>query len=304
MTDATNRFGSWPWPARIALVAFSALLAFTVLSAFLDAGTTPDDNESGSGSTRSTSAKGWAAYAELLDRFDIDVDRSGDLPDFAKNRTVVVSDVAALSDAERFQLRQLAEQGDRVVMVGEPMAGINAPAWEPEGPIVVSAAPTFPGQRISSEGDGSFSDLGGTELLAGDSDAAVVAATSAGRGAYVFVATTSIFDNSYLDSAANAALGIEIVDEGPVLFIDRMRRRGTGWNAIPEQFRVAVYGLLIALGLYGWSRGKRFGPVEAADRTFDPPRIAYVDALAHSLARTGASPPSPPARSTVTKEQT
>ncbi len=304
MTDTTSRFGSWPRPARIALVAFSALLAFSFLSAMLDAGTTPDDNDSGSGSTRSRSARGWAAYAELLDRFELDVDRSRDLPDVVTNRTIVVNDVAALSDEERFRLMRLAERGNRVVIVGQPLAGIQGPTWAPEGPIVVDAAPSFRGETISSAGDGSFSDLGGTELLAGEPGAALVTTTSTGNGEYVFVATTSIFDNRYLASGANAALGIELVDDGPVLFIDRVRRQGTGWNAIPEQFRVAVYGLLIALGLYGWSRGKRFGPVEAANRTFDPPRIAYVEALAQSLASTGASPPpSSTSGSTTTKEQ-
>jgi len=46
-------------------------------------------------------------------------------------------------------------------------------------------------------------------------------------------------------------------------------------------------GAVLAVLVWMWSRGRRFGPPDAEDEEPAPPRRAYVDALAASLLKTG-----------------
>ncbi len=49
---------------------------------------------------------------------------------------------------------------------------------------------------------------------------------------------------------------------------------------------MAFAGLAVAVLVFAWARGRRLGPPDQPNRTLPPPRAAYIDALAGSLART------------------
>jgi hypothetical protein len=74
----------------------------------------------------------------------------------------------------------------------------------------------------------------------------------------------------------------------PVTFAEGIHGYGedSGVAAIPTEWKVAFAGLALAVLVFAWARGRRLGPPDQPNRTLPPPRAAYIDALAGSLART------------------
>jgi hypothetical protein len=60
----------------------------------------------------------------------------------------------------------------------------------------------------------------------------------------------------------------------------------TGLAALPGRARWALLLLALAGLAFCWSRARRIGPPEEAERPLPPPRADYVDALAGALVRT------------------
>ena len=58
-----------------------------------------------------------------------------------------------------------------------------------------------------------------------------------------------------------------------------------GLAAIPARFGWALIGLLLAALVFMVARGRRLGPPERERRDLPPPRRAYVDSLAATIAR-------------------
>jgi hypothetical protein len=118
----------------------------------------------------------------------------------------------------------------------------------------------------------------------------VVTVANVGAGRAVLLADASPLQNRLLDQADNAALGLALA--GPpgrrVVFAESVHGygRATGLAALPERWKWALIGLLLAAIAWVASRIRRLGPAEEETRALPPPRRAYVDAVAATLART------------------
>ena len=143
-----------------------------------------------------------------------------------------------------------------------------------------------------SGGDGSIASTGaavtvlaGTHSVFGVSSPGPISAVPPS----VFLASSAPLTNAFLADQDNAALALNLA--GPasrsVVFDEYDHgygRTGGGLAGLPVWWR---WGLALALGavvVWMLSAARRFGPVEAADRTLIPPRVAYADAMATILA--------------------
>jgi hypothetical protein len=119
----------------------------------------------------------------------------------------------------------------------------------------------------------------------------VALAGDVGRGRVVALADPSPLQNGALALDDDAAFGLAVTgDPGrPVLFAEGPHGygRGEGLAALPRRWRLALAGLGLAAAVWLLARSRRLGPPEDEARRLPPPRSAYVDAVAATLARTG-----------------
>jgi hypothetical protein len=123
-------------------------------------------------------------------------------------------------------------------------------------------------------------------VLAGDGGALLLVLT-AGRGRIALLADTSPLQNRLLGEADNAALALALSGRGPLTFVESVHGYGParGLAALPARFGWALIGLALAALVLMVARGRRLGPPEPERRDLPPPRRAYVDALAATMAR-------------------
>jgi hypothetical protein len=226
-------------------------------------------------SSLATAPRGFAAWSELAQRNDVAVvalrDRLRDarLPAGA---TVVALDVPHLKRADAEALKRFAAGGGHVVAGGsrpERWLGVfdAGLAWRSTGP----RSATVGDRRLRAAGRGSWSDGG---LLVQ-------------RGGVDLLADASPLQNARLAEADNAAFALDLAGRGPLVFAESAHGYGTarGLAALPGNAKGALAILLLAALALMLARGKRFGPIEPDARELPPPRVAYVDALAATLAR-------------------
>ncbi|HUR22460.1 MAG TPA: DUF4350 domain-containing protein [Acidimicrobiales bacterium] len=313
---------------RLTLAGVSLLIVFNLLLAGVDLATGGPPPAGPPSSSYATASEGLAAYADLLAVYGHPVDRLRRTLDEAEldlGLTVVLADPDPLSKAEQLAMARFVSGGGRVVAAGagvEPLLRRlldRPPVWAPGGDRsarAVGAAPEIAAvSRVRSAGLGSWVDRGATEPIlvpgvagaggdttddhprsaaptngaaaAGPSLATVV---SVGAGRVVAVADASVFHNSLLGEADNAAFAVAVAgEEGrPVAFAEAAHGFGEseGLAAVPARWRLALAAALAATLVWMWSRGRRLGPPEDEERPAAPPRRAYVDAMAASLAKT------------------
>jgi hypothetical protein len=296
--------GRGPASTRLAIIAGAALLGLAVLSSFL-----PGGGGQGGGSPSSSFSHrpdGASAWAELLSRFGRDVDRlRGDLDASRLDpaATVVVLDAPGLSDDEADALGEFVRRGGHLVaggagadewlgaVVDEPLLmtgdGVRtaSPAGTPPAPEVDGVRTVRAGRR------GSWEEVGELHpILAGDESRVIALAGDSGSGRVIALADPSPLQNGLLAADDNAALALGLV--GPanrkVLFAEGPHGYGDseGLAALPRRWRLALAGLGLAAGIWLYGRSRRLGPPEDEARPMPPPRWAYVDAVAGTLART------------------
>ncbi len=253
-------------------------------------------------SSYATTPTGTAALAALLERDGRRVRRlraplEKRLP--PPNATTFVLDPVRLSGGEAAALARFVRHGGRLVAGGRGVERLaaelraGAPVAAAEGPRalrVAAPAPETAGVReVRASGERAWIDAGGAlPLLAADGRTGAVAFDRGGR--LLLLADAGPLQNRALAEADNAALALGLA--GPrgrdVAFVESIHgyAEATGLAAIPGRWMLAVGGLALAVLLFGLARGRRFGPPERAERELDPPRRAYVEALASSLART------------------
>lgn len=255
-------------------------------------------------SSFATSAGGAAALASLLPRDGHRVRRLRTPVDQQRPRpgwTVVVLDPGPLRRAERRALAAFVHAGGRLVAGGTGTDAIAAALtrsppqrardddatriWRPSGrasPAGVRSVATADGRTWATAG------AGRAFLAAGSRPGAVV--LRAGLGQALLLADASPLQNRLLARADDAALALALAgpDSREVAFVESVHGygRSSGLAAIPGRWGLAAAGLALAAALLGWSRGRRLGPPETAERELPPPRRAYVEALAATLART------------------
>lgn len=303
---AIDRWRRLPVAARMTVGAVALLVAFNMVLAGVDlasGGPAPGGPPS---SSYATAPHGLAAYADLLARHGHPVRRLRTTLDAARldpAGTLVVADPTPLSAHEERAVRRFVEAGGRLVAAGRDVAPllervlVRAPVWAPGA--TTSARPVVPVPEVAnvalvrSGGGGSWEEPGASlPVLAGSGSGRGVLATVAtvGGGRVVALADASVFHNALLVRADNAAFAVAVAGERgrPVAFAEAVHGYGDadGLGAVPRRWRWALGASVAAVLVWMWSRGRRLGPPEEAARPAPPPRRAYVDAIAASLART------------------
>ncbi len=284
--------------ARAGLAVLALVVAIDVVGAVIDAvAPSPSGPASSSFATKS---KGLAAWAALAEREGLRVRALRATPSrtsLSGGGTVAVMDAGQLTRDEARALRAFAERGGRVVAGGQPgswtrtlLAG-DLPAWEHDGPRTarsLASAPESEGVRtLSTAGEGRWRRPGRAQrVLAGDKGTLLLV-VSAGRGRIALLADSSPLQNRLLGEADNAAFALALSGRGPLTFVESVHGYGParGLAALPARFGWALIGLALAALVFMVARGRRLGPPEPERRDLPPPRRAYVDALAATMAR-------------------
>ena len=302
--------------ARLPVIAGGAFLVLAALSSFL-----PGGGGQGGGSPSSSYSNrpdGTSAWAELLSRFGHPVERlRGDIEPSALDpaSTVVVLDAPGLTAGEAQDLGAFVRHGGHLVaggagaadwleaVVDHPLTfttkGTQAATPIPGGPgspgpggAGGTVAPEVEGVRLVRAARlGSWREPGGLEpILAGDAGRVIAVAGDVELGRVVALADPSPVQNALLAADDNAVLGLALPG-GPgraVLFAEGAHGygRGEGLAALPRRWRLALAGLGLAAAVWLLARSRRLGPPEDEARPLPPPRWAYVDAVAGTLART------------------
>ena len=283
---------------RVVLFGVAALVAINVAAYVLDAlsGARPGPESS----SYTTSPRGLAAYAELLQRNGHPVARlRADLAGTAppSTATVVVLDAPGLPTDEARSLARFVDAGGRLIAGGTSPAWLedvmeDAPVWVATGPQV--AAPVAPAPEVASVGEvraagaGGWSDPGGSLPILGDGSAAVASVAVVGEGRAVLLADSSVLHNERLDEADNAAFGIVAAGERgrPVYFVESVHGYAqAGLEAVPSRWKWALAGFAAAALTFMAAKARRLGGPDQAARDLPPPRREFVDAVAGILAR-------------------
>lgn len=298
LSGLLQRYKQMPQPARWALGFGTIILGLNLLGVALDA--LYGGAASGPGSsTYTTGSEGAAAYAELLRRDDREVVALRRAPsevelDPAAALFVLSAPDVGSSDAEA--LAAFVQAGGRlIVSVDEPARWLSelmpsAPTWVAGGPTdseaLVPVAETSGVSSVVGAGGGSWEPGSALPILGDGTVSAAIAAS--GDGSIVFLADPTVLHNGFLDRSDNAAFGMAIAgDRERVMFAETFHgyEEATGFGALPAAGRAAIFLLLVGVLMVMLAYGRRFGPPDRIRRDFPPPRRAYVDALASSLAK-------------------
>ena len=282
----------------VALVVMVNLLALLLDAAAGGSSTGPRS------STYTTGEEGLAAYANLLAVRGHPVEPLRTDPSAAEldpSHTIVVLDPGELSDPDADALHEFVEEGGSLVAGGSaPFPGLDRlvedpPSWSASGARLAGPVVPVPEvrgvERVTGEGEGGWSDLGATLPILTGGSRTLASVTDVGDGRVTLLADSSPLQNANLAENDNAVFGAALAGEPgrPVRFLETVHGygSGTGFGALPSGTRWAIAGMGLAVLLWLWARGRRFGPPEAAAREFAPPRRAYADGIAATLARTG-----------------
>jgi hypothetical protein len=141
-----------------------------------------------------------------------------------------------------------------------------------------------PAVNVRTTGAGHWQAAGdGQPLVAGTRGPVMLT-----RGRITLVADPSPLQNRLLDRADNASLALALTGPGPLTFVESAHGYGTatGLAALPARLRWALILLALSAAVLIAARWPRLGPPEPPDEPLFPPRRAYVDGLAATLART------------------
>ena len=291
-------------PAQRAVISVLAgVVAVNVLLAgvqWVTGGAGPGGEPS---SSYATAPQGAAAYADLLGRHGHPVRRlrsSLDRADLDPAATVVILDPQVLEEAEEEALERFVRDGGRLVAAGQRTAPTlrrlvrGGPVWSPGGldrATTLAPAPEVAGvEVVRAAGEGVWTEVGSALPVLGGDEGILAGVATVGRGRVVLVADAAVVQNRHLGQADNAAFAVGAAGPSgrPVSFAEANHGYGEteGLAALPSRWRWALGLALVAVLVWMWSRAKRMGPAEEATRALPPPRRAYVDAMASTLART------------------
>ena len=284
--------------ARFVLAIVAVIVGLNVIAIGVDA--LVPSPEGPRSSSFATSPEGIAAWAELARRSGHEVRVLRERPSDASlpnDGTVVLLDPENFTRGQARALRRFAERGGRVVAGGlQPGAWLSglgaAPAWDEDGSddarVVVPSRATGAAAAVRTAGEGHWrTGRDALPIVAGD-DGAVVLLRRVGDGEIALVADPSPLQNRLLDKADNATLALALAGDGPLVFVEGPHGYGTttGLAALPARFKWALVLLALSALVLIAARWPRLGPPETPDEPLFPPRRAYVDALAATLART------------------
>jgi hypothetical protein len=284
--------------ARFLLGLFAVIVGLNLVAIGVDA--LVPSPEGPRSSSFATSSAGMAAWAELAERSGRKVDVLRERPSDASlpsAGTVVMLDPDEFSHGQARALRRFAERGGRVIAGGlEPgtwISGLGAtPEWESGGAtgarVVVPSPATGAATDIRTAGEGHWRAGRDALPLVGGAEGPIVLLRRVGRGEIALVADPSPLQNRLLDEGDNATLALALAGDGPLVFVESVHGYGsaTGLAALPARLRWALVLLCLSAVVLIVARWPRLGPPQPPDEPLFPPRRAYVDSLAATLART------------------
>ncbi|MCP4306065.1 MAG: DUF4350 domain-containing protein [bacterium] len=280
---------------RTGLVVIVAAGLLLVVGLFQSA-TEPSPTEGPAGSTYSTTPDGAAAFAALLEQNGYDVAHwriplATRPPESSDVIVVVNGNLLDLDDSAT--LRSHLESGGRVVAIGNTwLAGIlDSPPNSTATTDEVSGALLPFGSFADIEqanGPTVWAEPGSMLGVVGNQSGILAAVQSVGQGQLVAIADASVISNAGLSEVDNALLGVQAVGApGPtVKFIEYLHgfEQPAGLAALPRRWKQALLVLAFAGLIWLLSHARRLGPPQQTERALPPPRAAYVDAVAATLA--------------------
>jgi len=288
-----------------AIAAVGVLVAFLVVG-FLAEELSPAPSGPASSSYATTST-GAAAWAELLERSGHPVGQLrqdlGQAP-LDPSSTLVVLGALSLTPSAARNIDGFVRAGGRLVLYAASPGRVlpalipDPPDWARVSPRAfepAAGAPATSGvERVQSAGAGAWLGGAGQRLLTDGGGGALLITRPLGRGSVELLADPSPVQNRLLASADNAQFAIDLAGSPrrPVVFAEALHGFGvaTGIAALPGTFWFVFVGLCLAGGAWALARGRRLGPPEPPARVRQPPRSAYVDALASTLSRARDAP--------------
>jgi hypothetical protein len=301
VTNVRDRIAGVPVAARAVVAVIVVLVLLNLGARLLDQSVGGGEPTGAPASSFATRRDGVAAYAELLNRWGHrTVRQRGDLveAELPSAVTLMILDPRFLSENDAGAALQFAVNGGRLVIGGRDADRYlhtlrdDPPSWSAHGleRYRGTNAPFDALSRITTDGDGHWSDAGSSSALVDAGSDALLTRETVGRGEILFLADVSPLTNERLADADNAAFGLLLAgdDDHGVVFAEGVHGYGArrGLGAIPTKWKFALAGIGVAALVLMWARGRRLGPPEDAERALPPPRRAYVDALAATLART------------------
>jgi len=281
---------------RVAIVLGTIVVGFNVGLRAVDTATSGAERSGSDSDPTSTAPNGTSAWSRLLEVNGVPVDHRSELATpLDSDTTIVVLDVPVES-VDAVSLRTFVAAGGRLVTGGSTADSWfgaildDPPSWSPRGARSVvptgRAAETDGVTSVATSGHGSWGSLGSSRALLGDDGTIVAALASVGAGTVVALADTSIVQNQLLATDDNAAFALDIT-RGPVMFVDlRQTSRATGLAALPDRWKLALIGLVVAFGVGAVALGRRTGPPDPPGVPVQPARRTYVDAIGLALERT------------------
>lgn len=289
-------------PAKIgSIVGVSVLILGVLLAQFSTSGssgerrTGPDPEDAG--------PSGLLGLSILLNDSEHSVERVAEAPasgDLDPEKTAILVDPGTLTAADASALHDLADDGGRVVVAGDPGADATSRLLGTDAEVAGASSlgpfsPLLPAPETSgiavveAEGSSVVSPAGGALPLIGASGEALAVAADVGSGRVVLLADPSPLQNGLLASSDNARFALNLA--GPngreVQLVEVVRAPpGSGLAALPSEWGWTAGGLLLAVLVLAFARGRRLGPPELEARPLPPPRRQYVEALAAALVRT------------------
>jgi hypothetical protein len=288
------------WKAVAVVVGVVVIVSALVqLTSAVTEGSVPQGPQS---SSFSATPEGLAAYAQLLSRNGVRVQQvvsqlgQVDIPSGA---TVVVAAPTTWRSSNSAALAKLLHAGARVVVAGQPPAGLLGalglaapPTWSANSITdahSVSSSPLLFGVgQVDSTGPGSWLSLGDADPLLSSGSSYLAVSEPVGAGTLVLLASAAPLQNRLIGQADNAAFAIDIgMSPAKAVAFDEYDHGygqvGGGIAGLPSWWKAALLLALAAVILWLLSAARRFGPPEDADRVLAPPRVAYVEAMATLL---------------------
>lgn len=304
---APKRFGDLsPW-ARALVVALAAILTIYVLAqtaSGIIGGTAPSGPDS---SSYATTSSGLAAFESLVIHFSHPVQRVrtplSDAHTPARS-VIIIAHPSSTIVSEVPAIRHLLDAAHTVVLTGvrsvpaiqELLGRSRAPTWSPAGSTRYYASSqtlrSLHIDAVATAGTGSWVSTGTTTSLLRSGSTSLAVATRVGKGRLIMVADTSCLQNQLLGEQDNAAFALYLAGRGhsTVVFDEYVHGYGTagttGLSGIPTRWQWGLALAIIAALVWMWSRSRRLGEPESAERSLPPPRRRYVDSMALEISRT------------------
>jgi hypothetical protein len=300
MTTRAKIFGDEPW-LRWAVGSVVALLAFALLTSGIDALLPGPSGPRGS--VYATADGGVAAYDQLLGEAGHRVVALRRVPSAAAipaDATLFVLDPPAIAPQDVAALRRFVIAGGALVAGGEaPQPWVDQllgrpPLWSSGGTasvgVLARAEEDHGVGEIVTGSDGTWTSPGQARALLGGQRGDELLTARLGHGRIDLLADVTPLENRALGQADNAQLGLDLAGprDRPDWFLETVHGygAGSGFGALPLNWRLALAGALVAALILVLANARRLGDPDPEAPVRPPERSLYVRSLAATMSRT------------------